>query len=142
MRVHYEPQIPDPATDTPTSYGRVPEGVQPPMDFEAYKSTALRHPKQPLIYLPQIFTEITGPQLGPAARPIGELDNDLTRQHAGAPMGERIIVYGPRIRHRGQAAVQHADRDLAGQRRGSLPAQVGQTGRRTSIRTSPVRAGA
>jgi protocatechuate 3,4-dioxygenase beta subunit len=81
------------ATETPTSYARDPDGVHPPMDFEGYKSTALRHPKQPLIYLPQTITEITGPQLGPALA-IGELDNDLTRQHDGAPMGERIIVYG------------------------------------------------
>ncbi len=39
------------------------------------------------------MTEITGPQLGDA-RALGEHDNDLTVQHAGAPIGERITVTG------------------------------------------------
>ena len=82
----------DPIADTPTSYKREPEGAHPPMDYEGYKSTALRHPKQPLIYLPQTVTEITGPQLGPVL--IGENDNDLTVQHEGEPIGERIVVSG------------------------------------------------
>jgi protocatechuate 3,4-dioxygenase beta subunit len=79
-------------SDTPTAYVR--EGVaDPAMDFEGYKSTRLRHPKEPLIYLPQMLTEITGPQLG-SARITGPLDHDLTRQHEGEPIGERIIVSG------------------------------------------------
>jgi len=52
-----------PIAATPTSYIREPEGAHPPPDFEGYKSTALRHPKQPLVYLPQTITEITGPQI-------------------------------------------------------------------------------
>ncbi len=63
------------------------------MDYPGYKSTALRHPKQPLIYLPQTITEVTGPQLT-ADRIVGEYDNDLTRQHNGEPIGERITVTG------------------------------------------------
>ncbi len=63
------------------------------MDHPPYRSTELRHPKQPLVYLPHTITEITGPQLEPA-RITGELDSDLTRQHAGEPIGERIIVAG------------------------------------------------
>ncbi len=82
----------DPLTDTPTSYVREPEGLHPPLDFRDYKSTALRHPKQPLVYLPQTITEITGPQLGPSR--VAEGDPDLTAQHDGAPIGERIIVSG------------------------------------------------
>jgi protocatechuate 3,4-dioxygenase, beta subunit len=81
-----------PIADTPTSYLREPEGAHPPLDYEGYKSTALRHPKQPLVYLPQTITEITGPQLGPVL--MGESDNDLTVQHAGEPIGERIVVSG------------------------------------------------
>jgi len=81
----------DPLTETPTSYKREPEGAHPPMDFEAYKSTALRHPKQPLVYLPQAITEITGPQLSGLVK---EGDNDLTIQHDGEPIGERITVSG------------------------------------------------
>ena len=56
-----EAQIYDPIVDTPTCYLREPEGVHPPLDYPPYKSTPLRHPKQPLVYLPQTITEITGP---------------------------------------------------------------------------------
>ena len=85
-------QIYDPIAETPTSYLRDPEGAHPPLDYPPYKSTSLRHPKQPLVYLPQTITEITGPQLG--APEVGESDSDLTVQHAGEPIGERIIVSG------------------------------------------------
>jgi protocatechuate 3,4-dioxygenase, beta subunit len=87
------PRLWDPAADTPTSYVREPEGAHPPPDFEAYKSTRLRHPEQPLVYLPQTITEITGPQLG-GELVRGETDADLTRQHEAEPIGERIIVGG------------------------------------------------
>jgi protocatechuate 3,4-dioxygenase, beta subunit len=79
--------------DTPTSYLREPEDAQPPLDFPPYKSTALRHPKEPLVYLPHTVTEITGPRLG-SERMLGEHDNDLTAQHEGVPIGERIVVSG------------------------------------------------
>jgi protocatechuate 3,4-dioxygenase, beta subunit len=78
--------------DTPTSYLREPDNAHPPLDYPPYKSTQLRHPKQPLIYLPQTVTETTGPALGEDR--VHEGDNDLTRQHAGEPIGERIIVSG------------------------------------------------
>ncbi|MCU1685039.1 MAG: protocatechuate 3,4-dioxygenase subunit beta [Amycolatopsis sp.] len=73
-------------------YRRDPEGTHAPPDFEGYRSTALRHPKQPLVLLPQMLTEITGPVLGPGR--LGDLDNDLTRQHVGEPQGQRIVVGG------------------------------------------------
>jgi protocatechuate 3,4-dioxygenase beta subunit len=79
-------------TDTPTSYLREGPDAHPPLDHPPYKSTALRHPKQPLVYLPQTITEITGPRLGEDE--LGPLDNDLTRQHEGEPIGERIVVSG------------------------------------------------
>jgi protocatechuate 3,4-dioxygenase, beta subunit len=72
-------------------YRRVPEGVHPPAD-PAYRSTVLRHPKEPLVVIPQTLSELTGPVF-PYGR-IGALDHDLTRQHAGEPIGERIIVEG------------------------------------------------
>ena len=84
-------EIYTPEAETPTSYMREPEGAHPPMDYEGYKSTALRHPKQPLVYLPQTVTEITGPQLSGL---VGKSDNDLTVQHDGEPIGERIVVSG------------------------------------------------
>ena len=69
-----------------------PEDVHPPLDSPEYRSTSLRHPKEPLIAVPQTLSELTGPLLGPGR--IGELDHDLTRQHAEEPQGQRIIVYG------------------------------------------------
>lgn len=57
-----------------------------------YKSTVSRTPSKPLILLPQSLSEITGPVFGhERVRPD---DADLTRQHAGEPLGERIIVAG------------------------------------------------
>ena len=85
-------QIYDPVGETPTSYVREGEDAHPPMDYDGYKSTALRHPKQPLVYMPQTISEITGPQLGDEL--VGETDNDLTIQHEGLPIGERILVSG------------------------------------------------
>jgi protocatechuate 3,4-dioxygenase, beta subunit len=62
---------------------------EPALDWPAYKSTALRHPKEPLVYLPEQVTEMTGPQLG-QLRP-GVVENDLT---TAGPVGERILVSG------------------------------------------------
>jgi protocatechuate 3,4-dioxygenase beta subunit len=64
----------------------------PPLDFAGYRSTALRAPKRPMRPLPHTLTEVTGPVFGSDA--VGELDHDLTRQHAGEPLGERIVVHG------------------------------------------------
>jgi protocatechuate 3,4-dioxygenase beta subunit len=66
--------------------------LHPPLDFPEYRSTGLRHPKEPLVYLPHTVSESTGPQLGELRH--GPLDNDLTRQHEGEPLGERITVSG------------------------------------------------
>ena len=43
----------------PPRYQR-PTGVNAPADFADYKTTSLRHPKQPLKLLPQRLTELTG----------------------------------------------------------------------------------
>jgi protocatechuate 3,4-dioxygenase, beta subunit len=82
-----------PESETPEAYVREPEGAQPPLDYAGYKSTARRHPRQPLVYLPHTITEITGPALQ-AALDVGAGDADLTTQHAGEPVGERIVVFG------------------------------------------------
>ena len=74
------------------TYRRPPPGTHPPNDTPGYRSTALRHPKEPLIVIPHTLSEITGP-VYPYGR-IEATDNDLTRQHAGEPLGERIIVEG------------------------------------------------
>jgi protocatechuate 3,4-dioxygenase beta subunit len=66
--------------------------VDPPLDYPGYRSTALRHPRNPLVVLPQTLTEITGPVLGDGR--VGASDHDLTVQHDGEPIGQRIQVSG------------------------------------------------
>jgi protocatechuate 3,4-dioxygenase beta subunit len=65
---------------------------QPPYLYPDYVATRLRAPKKPLIILPRTLSDTTGPAYG--RDPIGEPDNDLTNQHSGEPLGERIIVTG------------------------------------------------
>ena len=111
--------------DTPTSsYVREPEGVHPPLDFAAATSRRAA-PSQAAAGLPAADASPRSPGRRSAAIALGELDHDLTRQHDGEPIGERITVSRPRLRHRGQAAARHARRDLAGQRRRALPAPLG-----------------
>jgi protocatechuate 3,4-dioxygenase beta subunit len=89
----------------PTSIPRGEPGVHPPADAPDYRATALRHPKKPLIIIPQTLTELTGPVFGRES--IGALDHDLTRQHAGEPVGQRIVVEG-RVLDEGGRPVPHA----------------------------------
>jgi len=73
------------------TYRPAPEGTHPPLHVPGYRSTALRAPSHAPVVLPQGLTELTGPALrGPA----GPSDDDLTTQHAGEPIGQRIIVSG------------------------------------------------
>ncbi len=67
-------------------------GSQPPFLHHDYVATRLRAPERPLIILPSTLSNTSGPAYGRG--PVGELDNDLTRQHEGEPLGERIIVTG------------------------------------------------
>jgi protocatechuate 3,4-dioxygenase, beta subunit len=57
-----------------------------------YRSSIKRAPNKPLIPMRQTLTELTGPVYGHET--VREGDNDLTQQHAGEPLGERIIVHG------------------------------------------------
>ena len=68
-----------------------PSRDQPPYLYPDYVATRLRAP-EPLVPLPRTPTETTGPLLGEGR--VGALDHDLTRQHPGEPLGERIIVQG------------------------------------------------
>ncbi len=73
-------------------YRRPAAGSQPDYLYPGYQSTVQRTPSKPLILLPQTLSEMTGPVFGhDRVRPQ---DADLTRQHAGEPLGERIIVAG------------------------------------------------
>jgi protocatechuate 3,4-dioxygenase, beta subunit len=57
-----------------------------------YKSSVKRSPSKPLIIAPHTLSELTGPVYGHDAVQAG--DADLTKQHKGEPLGERIIVHG------------------------------------------------
>jgi protocatechuate 3,4-dioxygenase beta subunit len=65
---------------------------QPPLLYPPYTCSVRRAPTRPLILLPHTLSELTGPLYG--HNPIAEVDNDLTRQHSGEPIGERIVVAG------------------------------------------------
>jgi protocatechuate 3,4-dioxygenase, beta subunit len=66
--------------------------VHPPNDSPAYRSTALRAPKRPLRVLSDRFPDLTTSLFTDLQ--LGEHDSDLTRQHDGEPLGERITVSG------------------------------------------------
>jgi protocatechuate 3,4-dioxygenase, beta subunit len=78
-------------TDVAASLHPEDEG-QPSYLYPDYVATRLRAPKKPLIILPRTLSDTTGPAYG--RDPIEELDNDLTSQHSGEALGERIIVTG------------------------------------------------
>jgi protocatechuate 3,4-dioxygenase beta subunit len=84
--------VPDSGRFDLPGYMKPEPGSHPPLDSPAYKSTGLRHPKQPLVLLPQRLTEVTGPLLGDGLVTMG--DADLTTQRGGEPQGQRIIVSG------------------------------------------------
>ncbi len=73
-------------------YRRHEASSQPASLYPPYRSTVQRAPRQPLVLLPHTLSEVTGPVYG--HNDITPTDNDLTRQHAGEPLGERIIVTG------------------------------------------------
>ena len=66
--------------------------ADPPYLYPDYVGTRLRAPKNPLVILPHTLTELTAPVFGEAA--VTGTDGDLTRQHGGEPIGERVIVSG------------------------------------------------
>ena len=70
----------------------LPEGVHPPLASPDYVSTRLRAPNEPPVRLAQGLTEVTGPLFGHER--VQATDDDLTRQHKGEPVGQRILVHG------------------------------------------------
>ena len=84
-------------------YRRFAPGEQPDYLSPAYASTVKRSPSQPLIMLQQSLSEMTGPVFGHERVKPG--DADLTRQHTGVPLGERIIVAGRVLDEDGKSVV-------------------------------------
>jgi len=75
---------------------RVAAGERPArptlLDFPAYRSSILRHPtKNPRLVDPETI-ELTSPAFG--QRDVAAIEADLTLQHRGEPLGERIVVTG------------------------------------------------
>nr|WP_308115481.1 MULTISPECIES: protocatechuate 3,4-dioxygenase subunit beta [unclassified Rhodococcus (in: high G+C Gram-positive bacteria)] len=85
---------PDPVLPTalPSQPYRDQSADHAPRDFADYRTTSLRHPRSPLILLPQRLTEITGPVLGDGR--VTEADSDLTSVAGGEAQGQRIVVHG------------------------------------------------
>jgi protocatechuate 3,4-dioxygenase beta subunit len=75
--------------------------ADPPYDYPPYRSSALRAPRKPLLVLPESLSETKGPVFGDDA--VDDLDSDLTRRHAGEPLGQRIVVSGRVLDTEGRA---------------------------------------
>jgi protocatechuate 3,4-dioxygenase, beta subunit len=67
-------------------------GTDVQVDYPGYRSTLYRAPSRPLVPLPEELHALAGPVFGEDA--IEDSDSDLTRQHGGEPLGERITVSG------------------------------------------------
>ncbi len=66
---------------------------QPASHSPQYKSTMLRSPSQPLVHIPQTITETSGPA-DCWDKLMGGAFADLTTQHMGVALGQRIVVTG------------------------------------------------
>ena len=73
-------------------YRRALPGSQPDYLHPSYLSSVKRAPTKPPVHLPHTLTEITGPVFDRSRIDVQACD--LTRQHAAAPLGERIVVSG------------------------------------------------
>ncbi|MDA8292266.1 MAG: protocatechuate 3,4-dioxygenase subunit beta [Actinomycetota bacterium] len=69
-----------------------PATLDPPYDHPPYRSSAARSPRERLLLVPGALESRTGPVFGDGL--VRPLDHDLTRQHSGVPIGERIVVAG------------------------------------------------
>jgi protocatechuate 3,4-dioxygenase, beta subunit len=76
-------------------------GPEVQVDYPGYRSTRWRAPDRPLATLPEELHSLRGPVFGEDA--LGEFDHDLTRQHDGEPLGERITVSGRLLDEDGRA---------------------------------------
>jgi len=85
----------------PTGYRRSAPGTQPPYLYPAYRSTLRRAPMRAPVAIPHTLSEITGP--APVGQGLAAAESDLTRQHAGEPIGERMILWGRVVDEDGRA---------------------------------------
>jgi protocatechuate 3,4-dioxygenase beta subunit len=92
-------------TTSITGYRRPYFPTQPAYLYPAYRSTVKRSPTRPLVLLPHTLSEVTGPVFG--YDDVKPTDSDVTRQHDGEPIGERIVVSG-RVLDENSRPVAHA----------------------------------
>jgi protocatechuate 3,4-dioxygenase beta subunit len=79
----------------PVPYARDDERAQPPLKFAPFKASIVRAPGHKPIRVPHTLTETTGPSgVDVWEKLMGPAITDLTRQHGGEPLGERIVVSG------------------------------------------------
>jgi len=76
----------------PLPYARPRPGTQPPVLYPDYASTQKRAPKRAPLRVEHTLSETTGPVFEDGW--AGPDSTDLTRQHKGAPLGERMILAG------------------------------------------------
>ncbi len=81
-----------PTTIAVRGYRRCAPGTQPEYLHPAYVSSVKRAPTQPLVVIPHTLSEITGPQFD--ENDVSPQVFDLTKQHKGEPLGERIVLSG------------------------------------------------
>ena len=74
------------------TYSRAGNAADPPSLSPDYNRRSCAAPSRPLVIIPQTLSEITGPVYGHSD--VKPEEADLTKQHAGEPLGERIIVQG------------------------------------------------
>ena len=77
---------------SPRPYARPAPGTHPAYLHPGYGSTVKRAPARAPIRLEHTLSEVTGPSCADGW--AGKESADLTRQHKGEPLGERIIVTG------------------------------------------------
>lgn len=66
--------------------------AHPRRDFAAYRSTRLRHPTHELVRTDPEEIELVSPAFGHTD--VAPEEADLTIQHTGEPIGERIVIEG------------------------------------------------
>jgi protocatechuate 3,4-dioxygenase beta subunit len=74
------------------TYSRAGNASDPSYLHPEYRGTRVRAPTKPLVIIPQTLSEITGPVYGHSD--VKPEEADLTSQHDGEPLGERIIIRG------------------------------------------------
>jgi protocatechuate 3,4-dioxygenase beta subunit len=82
----------DDATGRPAGYHKDHHLSDPPWLHPDLRATRLRAPSRPLVSLTHTLSEVTGPVF--SHNTVRGHESDLTAQHDGPPIGQRIILSG------------------------------------------------